>query len=91
MNNNKGQGSYWRSHGGGGGGCSETGVQQQKLKQNWQVVSKPSVTSDCHRPLFVGCKVTVTLLAVCSSTKSASGRGLTGEELRANVHVGLWS
>ena len=33
--------------GGGEGGCSETGVQQQKLKQNWLVVSKPSVTGDC--------------------------------------------
>ena len=66
-------------------------MQQQKLKQNWQVVSKPSVTSDCHRPLFVGCKVTVTLLGVCSRTTSASGRGLTGEELRANAQVGLWS
>ena len=39
--------------GGGGGGCSETGVQQQKLKQNWLVVSKPSVTGDCHRPRLV--------------------------------------
>ena len=44
-----------------GRGCSQTGVQQQKLKQNWLVVSKPSVISDCHRPLLVGCKVTVTL------------------------------
>ena len=77
--------------GGGRGACSETGVQQQKLKQNWLVVSKPSVTGDCHRPLLVGCKVTVTLLAVCSRTTSASGRGLTGEELRANAQVGLWS
>ena len=83
MNNKKG--SYWRSlcdsdrklagHGlqnggrGGGRGCSETGVQQQKLKQNWLVVSKPSVTGDCHYPLLVGCKVTVTLLAVCSRTR----------------------
>ena len=71
--------------GGGGGACSETGVQQQKLKQNWLVVSKPSVTDDCHPPLLVGCKVTVRLLAVCSRTTSASGRGLTGEELRANA------
>ena len=44
-----------------GEGCSKTGVQQQKLKQNWLIVSKPSVTGDCHRPLLVGCKVTVTL------------------------------
>ena len=54
--------------------CSETGVQQQKLKQNWLVVSKPSVTGDGHHPLLVGCKVTVTLLVVCSRTTSASGR-----------------
>ena len=66
-------------------------MQQQKLKQNWLVVSKPSVTGDCHCPVLVGCKVTVTLLAVCSRTTSASGRGLTGEELRANAQVGLWS
>ena len=89
MNNNKGQGSFCRSLrdsdgklagnglpkvGEGGWGGSGTGVQQQKLKQNWRVVSKPSVTGDGHHPLLVGCKVTVTLLVVCSRTTSASGR-----------------
>ena len=66
-------------------------MQREKLKQNWLVVSKPNVTGDCHHPLLVGYKVTVTLLGVCSRTTSAFGRGLIGEELRGNLQVGLWS
>ena len=31
--------TVYRMEGGGGEGCSQTGVQQQKLKQNWLVVS----------------------------------------------------